>query len=727
MSLSPIEEVQGRRIGAVDYVSPAEIKVSLELDAPSNTAINAGSPRSFPRINNYLLIPVEDGFVVGQVEWLAVENSPFPKRKGFQDFGLVDLPFPQRKLSLSPVGTLVQSSTKSISASGSDKEITNPPFIFKRGVYTFPTVGDPVLLPTNEQLRNIIESGENRHLFIGHAPMAGNAEVRVDPDRLFGRHLAVLGNTGSGKSCTVAGLIRWSMEAARATGSVEPNARFIILDPNGEFKAAFSDDEKLRHFFAEAKRDGGSNEEQLRVPVWFWNAEEWATFSQAAARAQRPLLRKALRLARSPQDVSNEDNEALRLRRKLSIFWITLRADMAANNHKNRSTQFGHKLDSYQRDFTALAVEFPTHAVQLNGLATHTNNVASARKSNAFYNPFDDDPVSSLIVQTKSLADSLGGVIPTGEINEDTPIQFNGAEFTDLIEDLAEQEGVSQWIDFLVMRIRTILGDSRMKNIIGEEADISLDEWLRSYVGDDQAANGTIAIVDLSIVPTEIVNVVAAVIARMVFETLQRYRKLHPAKKTLPTVLVMEEAHTFIRRYKDDSEEISSSVACCRVFEKIAREGRKFGLGLVLSSQRPSELSPTVLSQCNSFLLHRISNDKDQETVTKLLPDHLRGILRELPVLPTRHAFLLGWASELPILTSIRELPKSQQPQSDDPDFWAVWTGKDTKENVVERKIDWKKLVDDWQGKTAETEDAPTDATENQSSDSPPENDDVPF
>src|SRR2546430_7366631 len=111
MSLSPVEEAQGRRIGNVEFVSPDQIKVSLDLDAPDNTAINAGSPRSLPRINSYLLIPAEDGFVVGQVEWLAVERSPFPKRKGLQDFGLVDLPFPERKLSLNPIGTLVQANS----------------------------------------------------------------------------------------------------------------------------------------------------------------------------------------------------------------------------------------------------------------------------------------------------------------------------------------------------------------------------------------------------------------------------------------------------------------------------------------------------------------------------------------------------------------------------------------------------------------------------------------
>ena len=129
------------------------------------------------------------------------------------------------------------------------------------------------------------------------------------------------------------------------------------------------------------------------------------------------------------------------------------------------------------------------------------------------------------------------------------------------------------------------------------------------------------------------------------------------------------------------------------MFEKIAREGRKFGLGLVLSSQRPSELSPTVLSQCNSFLLHRISNDKDQELVHRLLPDNMRGILREIPSLPSQYAVLLGWASELPVMVKIRTLQKSQCPQSDDPDYWDVWTKR------KKRKIDWCKIANEWQNK----------------------------
>ena len=216
-----------------------------------------------------------------------------------------------------------------------------------------------------------------------------------------------------------------------------------------------------------------------------------------------------------------------------------------------------------------------------------------------------------------------------------------------------------------------------------------MDEWLSSYIGaNDKEA---LTVIDLSLLPSDVTSIITAVVARMVFEAQQRYLKLN--KQCLPTVLVMEEAHYFIKRYNDDAENTGPTTQCCKVFEKIAREGRKFGLGLVLSSQRPSELSPTVLSQCNSFLLHRISNDKDQELVHRLLPDNMRGILREIPSLPSQYAVLLGWASELPIMVKIRTLQKSQCPQSDDPDYWDVWTGR------KERKIDWCKIAKEWQSK----------------------------
>lgn len=111
----------------------------------------------------------------------------------------------------------------------------------------------------------------------------------------------------------------------------------------------------------------------------------------------------------------------------------------------------------------------------------------------------------------------------------------------------------------------------------------------------------------------------------------------------------------------------------------------------------PLASSTTCVAQCNTFLLHRISNDRDQELVRRLVPDNLRGLLRELPSLPSQHAILLGWASELPVMVKMEDLPEAQRPHSSDPDFWDVWTGIDQGGNAVARPVDWKRVADDWQ------------------------------
>ncbi|GAB3333641.1 ATP-binding protein [Marivirga atlantica] len=674
MSRSPVENHADLRIGVVEYIAPDDIKVQLDLEAPDGIAANAGVPREFPRINSYVLIPNEGGHIVCQVEWINIERSPFPKRKGYQDYGLIDLPFPIRKMKVAPLGIL--------------KMDAEEKFKFQRGVHSFPSIGSPVLIPTDLQLKSIVESGSNRRVYIGNSPLTANAEVKIDPDRLFGRHLAILGNTGSGKSCTVAGLIQWSLEATDSADN--PNARFIILDPNGEYSKAFGEDAKVYRV--------GDEKNKLEVPLWMWNSAEWSSFTQASTRAQLPILKRALRAMRN-EEMEFEDNPNLRAKKFTGILLQSLIS--SENRGEPYSGQFPanknfiEKLERWNLSLSAFDLD-DQNLNDLNesigeSIGSHKIPWENGRGFN--YPVFTNQEIEELINLTRDTFISLGGdekeIFPK---NEDVPIPFNGGDFLNYLEALAQETGNEQYLEFLIARIRTMLADSRMDAVIGDEIEIELDKWLENYIGESDKKS--IVIIDLSLVPAEITHVTTSVIARIVFEALQRYRKIN--KKTLPSVLVMEEAHSFITRYNDSSDGNSSST-CTKVFEKIAREGRKFGLGLVLSSQRPSELSPTVLSQCNSFILHRISNDRDQELVGRLLPDNFRGLLRELPSLPSQKAILLGWASELPILMKVRDLPFNNQPQSDDPDFWDVWTRKDSKGRDVKRDVDWKKVSDDWQ------------------------------
>lgn len=690
MSQSPFEHSESLKIGTVDFVSPDEIKVALDIHAPESVAMNTGSPRPFPRVSGYVLVCVDDCFVVGQIEWLTVERSAFPKRRGMQDFGLVDLPFPLRKMSLNPLGTLRKAYN---SQTGDDV------YKFRRGADSLPSIGAGVQLPTDEQLRSIVESGDRRRVKIGTSPLAGNADVCIDPDRLFGRHLAVLGNTGSGKSCSVAGLIRWSLEQAakNQVDGLPPNARFIVLDPNGEYSKAFSDRSMKARVF---KVEPGLGESLLQVPLWFWNSAEWGCFTQATIKTQKPTLVQALRAVRDGH-TELADSRAHEIRRFLRTVVATIRLEKNAGNPWHafpRPKNFYEKLEKWRTGLESILADItaPEQAV-LNPLVDAIEQLCSARRPQYSHYDFTLQEVEHLLTAASDAHSAFGGSDQDVEPSDvDAPIAFSGDAFLRSVEATAEMLNVSEHVETLLIRIRSLLANARLKPIISQTDDMSLESWLTAYVGADEASNGCVSILDVSLVPTEVIHVITAVVARVVFESLQRYRKTNG--RSLPTVLVMEEAHTFIKRYKEDVENQDAASICCQVFERIAREGRKFGLGLVISSQRPSELSPTVLSQCNSFLLHRISNDRDQELVNRLVPDNLRGLLRELPSLPSQNAILMGWASELPVLLKMNDLPLTQQPHSDDPDFWDVWTRRDIRGKHVERRANWKLIANDWQG-----------------------------
>ena len=679
MTTTPIEQLSSLRVGTVEFISPDRIEVQLDIESPDSVALNTGTPRNFPRINGYVMIPVDLGFVVGQVSWITIQRSPYPKRSGFQDFGLIDLPFPLRKMELQPVGTLIASEKG---------------YKFKRGLETFPSVGDIVILPTETQLKSIIESGENRRVYIGNSPLVGNAKVMIDPDRLFGRHLAVLGNTGSGKSCSVAGLIRWSLESANISKTkkdIPVNSRFIVLDPNGEYSKAFADKKEANIYSVNI--EDGDGRKQLEVPLWFWKTDEWCGFTKASPKTHRTTIVHALKSVRSGnvfEEVSRQSELASFVRTAID----TIQVCKASGTPWGKFPLPKNFHQSFEKLVSGITSEDGfsddlNNAIQ--AFSVKANELIVARSGQYPHYDYTRADVDDLIALLKEVYLKAGGreeeFLPT---DEDSPIPFSGDNFVRSIEANAEILNTTDYIVTLMPRIKTLLSDVRVKKVI-DDTSLELSDWLGEYIGSDNKESLTI--IDL-LLPSDVTSIITAVIARMVFEAQQRYLKLN--KACLPTVLVMEEAHYFVKRYNDDAENTGPTTQCCKVFEKIAREGRKFGLGLVLSSQRPSELSPTVLSQCNSFLLHRISNDRDQELVQRLLPDNMRGILREMPSLPSQYAVLLGWASELPVMVKMRTLPEAQRPQSDDPDYWNVWTG------AKERKIDWKSIANEWQNKRTE-------------------------
>ncbi|PWJ52022.1 MULTISPECIES: ATP-binding protein [Clostridia] len=664
-------------IGIVDSVSPSEIKGFLLDTAPTNVSITEGNISLFPRINSFLTIPNETGCLVGMISWIGYNHLNVNSE--------VNLPRGARIISLNILGH--------ITATLNGLE-------FERGAFTLPTVGDPILLPDPEQLDTIIENHDAESITIGTSPLAGNRDVRISVNELFGRHLAVLGNTGSGKSCTVSGLIRWSIESSEKTGQKSPNARFIILDPNGEYKHSF-DNLNVDVTHCTVKDLDKSSSSQLRIPAWMWTSSEWASVFQASDKTQKPLLREALRdLKAANQDCTKFSKETVTGDRiKIFIYKLEcfLRESIVSQSHlSNERTKFGKELKA-RTDALRLEVqkldETNDYKTALINFCDNTDatiqQYQGTYNGNLYYNIFPAQDVQTILSNTIGISGTFGKVSENLTCNEDDPIEFPIENLAPYIAALANDTQVAQYIDFMTIRIKSILRNSLLSPVIGNNPQITLLEWVNLFLGESKEKKAKICIIDLSLLPSNIVHLMVSVIARLIFEALQRYRKHY--EKELPTLLIMEEAHNFIKKYSDNNDN-SSEKLCTQVFEKIAREGRKFGLGLVVSSQRPSELSPTVLSQCNSFILHRIVNDRDQDMVRRMVPDNMGNILSELPALPTKKAIILGSAVSIPTVVDIKDIPSQNRPKSDTPDFWKVWT------YAEERSLDWKPIIDTWQG-----------------------------
>ena len=529
----------------------------------------------------------------------------------------------------------------------------------------FPTVGDPVRLPTRSEAAAAVPAAPEHQptISVGRAPLAGNAVVRVDPDKLFGRHLAVLGNTGSGKSCTVAQVLR---HAALCTHAKPAGFRAIVLDPNGEYRGAFDRiaGVSVRRFSVSPR---GEPERQLRVPAWLWNYQEWLSFADASGKSQAPQLRRALHILRTT-DVAAAPPEAVSLvgaRVLVSQFQSESIEQLGTANALSR-------LDNVRAACDLLAAGRPQlEQAALSALKAGISAVLERRRDPGKgpwkfgVGPLDQ----SECLRLGPLLDeaiSIVGIpdLATSGQTVDTPAPFDPDDLLHLLPILAAASGpeVVGWVTPMVERLRIALADERLRSVASWIENESLEGWLSDYFGTDR--NNQITVIDLSLVPSNVLHLVVAALARLLLEALERRRRSQLSQ--LPVLLVVDEAHALIRsrvRQADDDQTVPAARLCREAFERIVREGRKFGLSLVVSSQRPSELSDTVLSQCNTFLIHRVVNDRDQALIRRLVPDSLGSLIEELPALQSQVGLLVGWAIDIPTLVRVDDLLEEHRPK----------------------------------------------------------------
>lgn len=484
---------------------------------------------------------------------------------------------------------------------------------FQRGISQYPTIDDEVHLVSEKDLARIYgKKGQQNHLVkVGHIAGAESIEALVDINKLVTRHSAIVGTTGSGKSTTVAGLLLALSEASRF-----PSARIVVLDIHGEYGKALGDRANVYKITPDARN---LNEKPLYLPFWAMNFDE--------------LLK--VTFGDLPQD-SKARNIILE---KI----IQYKADAISKYPKLGISQQNLNVDS--------PVPFSLNALWYE---------LYCKEFGTYYSDSGKMPVEENWAYEK---DASGQEIK-GDAVAGIPPKFrkvkNIANDPEKINYLPDSLNIRAQLENLGAKLRIPRYDFLLKpgewmTAIDGKVENDLPELMKGWIGTEKP----ISILDLSGIPITIINDVIGILLRLLYDALFWTRNLSQGGRERPLLIVMEEAHTYLN---DNFHGLASSIV-----QRIVKEGRKYGIGAMIVSQRPSEINSTILSQCGTFFALRLSNSTDRAHITGAITDNLEGLTNMLPILRTGESIILGEAVGLPMRTIIQAPPKDKRPDSHDP------------------------------------------------------------
>lgn len=597
----------GQVIGVEGDTVDAQITVSDLVIDYHGTSYRVG------RLGTYITIPIGNSTLIGYVTRVGATGDlePGPNPEG-----------PTRlTLSAQLLGTIKK-----------DK--------FTRGVNEYPTVGDCVRLGVDEDFELIFGSfesiassqGERKAFAMGRFAVDTDFEVKVLGKEFFAKHVAVMGNSGSGKSCTTAKIVS---EALRL-----PHSQVIMFDMHGEYLAAFADEQMNPDVNVTYLSD-----KNLILPYWMLQFEEFEQLfvdvnTPENINAQKVFLRQAL------HKLKHEAAVELGLEHEYSV-----------------ETPLFYSID------------------QLKLFAENLNECRFVLNADQY--AFSRLPHRQLpLEEQEKLMYTRRMEFNRGNAEGETPHATYFGRLLGFIN-LLESRLNDHRYDFILQPFAQVARNPDLAPYFNEDCspkDLSnsIAAVLRQLIGQLGDTRKNLTIVDLSGLPFDVVDVTVAVLTRALFD----YNFWTPSHHRHPNLIVYEEAHNYLPRVPLKGRKTFARDAV----EKVAKEGRKYGVSAMVVSQRPSELSETLLSQCNSMVLMRMNNPDDQDYAARVVSDQFRSLISLLPSLKPGEGFIIGDAVLMPMRTLIDLPPK--MPRSNDVDFFGLWSkgGKPMAvEAVVER------------------------------------------
>jgi hypothetical protein len=483
---------------------------------------------------------------------------------------------------------------------------------FERGVSQHPTINDAVHIVTEEDLREIYGPGDPvDFVTVGHLASAESIPALVNINKLVTRHSAVVGTTGAGKSTTVAGLLTALSDPTRY-----PSARIVVLDIHGEYAKALADRSAV--FRVSTDVNAEKNEKPLQIPFWALSFDELVKLSFGYL-----------------------NDEAMAA---VADAIVALKRESLGNQAREGVTEARLTVDS--------PVPFCLHKLWFD-LHQREHRTIIPRPGGA------PDEVESAYV-----LNAAGKPVQPGDAMSVTPPLYRTVKTTGPASERVNWGGdpinIRQQLAILASKLRDPQfeflfnpGDWRpgIKGTVAKDLDALLKDWL--------GASAPISILDLSGIPPTVLNDLIGALLRILYDALFWARNLPEGGRLRPLMLVLEEAHAYLG--KDHAGSASSAV------RRIAKEGRKYGVGVMIVSQRPSEIDPTILSQCGTIIAMRLANEIDRGQVAGAAADNLKGLFDMLPILRTGEAIVVGEAVSLPMRTLIDPPGKNRWPDSRDP------------------------------------------------------------
>jgi hypothetical protein len=496
---------------------------------------------------------------------------------------------------------------------------------FRRGVNEYPTLGEPVRLGVDEDFELIFgcfdeladDAGTRKAFSMGRFAIDTDFEVRVLGKDFFAKHVAIMGNSGSGKSVTTAKIVH---EATKL-----PHSQIVMFDMHGEYLRAFSDE-----YGNPLPNVTYLSDRNLVLPYWMLSYEEFEqlfvdSHSPVNVNAQKVFLRQAFERLKTPAA------EALGLKWEFTI-----------------DTPVHYSIEQLR-----------TYAQNMNDarFVTNTDNYAFSRLA---YRQLPPDEQEQLLL-TKRMEFN-----PAASEGETPHATFNG-KLLGLVNGIETKLNDRRY-DFLLRpfeqaRRNTDLAPHFDQDASPGEQSRTVGWVIRQMLGQlDQRKNLTI--IDLSGLPFDVVDTTVAVITQALFD----FNFWSPPDARQPVLLIFEEAHNYLPRRPMEGRKTFAREAV----EKVAKEGRKYGVAAMIISQRPSEISETVLSQCNSMILMRMNNPDDQDYAARVVSDQFRSLISLLPSMRPGEGFIIGDSVLMPMRTLIDMPPKT--PQSANMDFFGLWS-----------------------------------------------------